>query len=114
MTSVPPPRPPREALEARWLDLTRSVLPGLAVERGWPIRRDHCFQRVLLDAAFGDAWYAHVAQRPAYRAMSDADLARATELAEAAAIGAINVIELNVRSLAYRGKSVPNGRRSAE
>lgn len=55
----------RAALEARWLDLTRRVLPGLAVERGWPIRVDHCFQRALLDAVFEDVWYAHVSARPA-------------------------------------------------
>ena len=40
----------RGALEARWLDLTRRTLPGLSAERRWPVRFDHCFQRILLDA----------------------------------------------------------------
>jgi len=110
----PSPLSLREALEARWLDLTRRVLPGLAVERGWPIRRDHCFQRVLLDATFGGVWYAHVARRPAYRVMSDVDLARATELAESAATNATDVFDLNARSLAYRGKLAASERLSAD
>lgn len=34
-----------------YLALTRDVLPGLASREGcdWPIREDHCFQRVVLD-----------------------------------------------------------------
>ncbi|WP_343346227.1 RNA 2',3'-cyclic phosphodiesterase [Sphingomicrobium sp. XHP0239] len=43
----------RETLEKRWSELTREELPACAAERGWPIRFDHCFQRVLLDNAVG-------------------------------------------------------------
>ena len=35
----------RIALEARWLDLTRRVLPPLAATRDWPVSEDHCFMR---------------------------------------------------------------------
>ena len=53
----------RAALESEWLHLTRVVLPGLTGARGWPIRADHCFQRVLLDVAVGGVWYDAVAER---------------------------------------------------
>ena len=94
----------RAALEARWLDVTRRLLPALAAERGWPIRADHCFQRVLLDAAFGDRWYDHVPGRPAYRTMPEDRLARAVALAQAVADGTLALEPLNVASLGYRCK----------
>lgn len=102
-----PPRPAdrnRAALEARWLDLTRRVLPSLAAERGWPVRADHCFQRILLDNAFGGTWYDFVARRPAYAHADAAALARAVALGEAAAAGTADVAALNRRSLGWRGK----------
>ena len=43
----------RADLEAEWLELTRGILPGLARSRVWPVRADHCFQRILLDAVVG-------------------------------------------------------------
>ena len=95
----------RRALEARWLALTRETLPALAPMRGWPVRADHCFQRILLDNALGGRWYDHVAGRPAYRHLDDAALARAVALGEAAAAGEVDVALLNRRSLAWRGKT---------
>lgn len=92
----------RAALEARWLDLTRRVLPGLAAERGWPIGNDHCFQRVLLDAVFGGVWYDRVAGRPAYRAMSAAMLTDAVKHADAIVDGRADLAELNTQSLVWR------------
>ena len=92
----------REALEARWLDLTRRVLPSLAAERRWPIRHDHCFQRVLLDTVFGGCWYDHVAGRPAYRAIDIAQLRRAVRLAEEVVAGSLNLETLNGTSLTWR------------
>ncbi len=47
----------RKALEQDWLRLTRETLPALALARGWPVRADHCFQRILLDNVFGGRWY---------------------------------------------------------
>lgn len=85
--------------------LTRDTLPGLAAARGWPIRNDHCFQRVLLDVACGARWYDHIAGRPAYRAASDAQLERAVALAEAAVAGDADLAALNRTSLAFRGKA---------
>ncbi|MBB4659124.1 GCN5-related N-acetyltransferase [Parvularcula dongshanensis] len=95
----------RAAIEAEWLDLTRRKLPAVAEARGWPIRFDHCFQRVLLDAAFGDVWYKHVEGRPAYAHASDAALSRAVALGEAILEGRADLPALNRQSLAFRGKA---------
>lgn len=95
----------RDAVQARWLALTRRELPALAVERCWPVRADHCFQRILLDNAFGGIWYDHVAGRPAYAHADPAALARAVALGEAAITGTVDLVELNRRSLDWRGKT---------
>lgn len=94
----------RPALEARWLVLTRERLPALAAARGWPVRADHCFQRILLDHAAGGRWYDHVAGRPAYRHIGADGLARAVALGEAVAAGEADLPALNDRSLAWRGR----------
>lgn len=94
----------RAVLETRWLDLTRRILPALAAEKGWPVRADHCFQRILLDNAFGGIWYDHVPRRPAYSHADRAALARAVALGEAAMAGTTDLDELNRRSLVWRGK----------
>lgn len=92
----------RAALEKRWLELTRQALPALAAERGWPVRADHCFQRILLDNAFGGVWYDFVAGRPAYAHADAAALARAVALGEAAAACTADLAALNRRSLGWR------------
>ncbi len=95
----------RPALEAEWLALTRETLPALAGPRGWPVRADHCFQRIFLDNAVQGRWYDHIARRPAYRHAPDAVLERAVALARAAAAGEADLAVLNRRSLAWRGKN---------
>ena len=95
---------PRAELEARWLHLTRTALPAVAVERGWPVRLDHCFQRILLDAACGGRWYDRIPDRPAYRRCDPAILASAVELGEAVLAGEGDLHALNRRSLGWRGK----------
>jgi hypothetical protein len=92
----------RSELEARWLDLTRVRLPAVAAERAWPVRADHCFQRILLDNACSGVWYDHVPARPAYRHMPLDLLASAVALGEAALSGEGDLVELNRRSLAWR------------
>ena len=98
----------RSALEAEWLDLTRVRLPAVAAERGWPIRFDHCFQRVLLDHAFGGVWYDHVAKRPAYRHADEAALRKAVAAGHAVLRGEADLPALNAQSLRFRGKRVPD------
>ena len=93
----------RDALAARWFALTRETLPALAVAGDWPVRFDHCFQRILLDNAAGGPWRDSIAA-PAWRNAPDGVLARAVELGEAAAAGKADLALLNRRSLAWRGK----------
>ena len=107
---APAPEPSaRAALSARWLDLTRRVLPGMAAAEGWPIRLDHCFMRVCLDAAFGRPWHEAV-RRPALRHMTGAELARAVAVAERVVADPAALFGLNAESLRLRGKA---GRRRA-
>lgn len=94
----------RATLEARWLHLTRQLLPALAPARGWPVRADHCFQRILLDAACGGRWYDTIEKRPAYAHAPEAVLSRAVALAEAAIAGQADLHALNRQSLRWRGK----------
>lgn len=95
----------RDELERRWLKLTRGVMPGLAAERGWPVRFDHCFQRILLDNACGGRWLDLVEGRPAYRAIDEGRLRAAVALAEAVVAGGADLHGLNAQSLAWRGKA---------
>lgn len=94
----------RDALEQRWLVLTRETMPALAVSRGWPVRNDHCFQRILLDAAVGGVWYDAIPKRPAYAHADNALLTRAVELGDAVIDGRADLSALNRQSLAWRGK----------
>ncbi|UUL81322.1 GCN5-related N-acetyltransferase [Sphingomonas qomolangmaensis] len=94
----------REELEAEWLTLTRETLPQAAAARGWPIARDHCFQRVLLDAATGGCWYDAIPGRPAYRHAAPEMLAGAIGLGRAVLAGSEDVAALNLQSLRWRGK----------
>lgn len=92
----------RHELEQRWLQLTREVLPALAPARHWPVQEDHCFQRILLDAACGGVWYDHVAGRPAYRHLDRERLGAAVALAEQVAAGEAELDALNAASLRWR------------
>ena len=89
-------------LVARWFALTRTELPGLAAERGWPIHLDHCFQRVLLDNAVGAPWRTAIPS-PAWRNADDATLRRAIELGEETAAGEADLAALNRHSLLLGG-----------
>lgn len=93
----------RAGLEADWLRLTREVMPSLAAERDWPVRNDHCFQRILLDNASGGVWYAHIAGRPAYRHADAQTLESAVALGQACVAGDENLDALNRQSLKWRG-----------
>ena len=92
----------RPAVEARWLALTRDTMPVAAPGRGWPVRFDHCFQRILLDAACGTVWYDRIEGRPAYAHASDDILREAVRLGEAALEGAVDFAALNRESIALR------------
>ena len=89
---------------AHFKHLTEIALPALAREHHWPIRLDHCFKRICLDAAFHDVWYNHH-PRPAERHLTGEPLARAITCAEAIAAEGLTTLTLrNAESLRYRGK----------
>jgi proline racemase len=86
------------------------TLPGLSAARNWPVREDHCFQRILLDAVFGGVWYDHVKGRPAYRQIDVERLAAVVALGDRLVAGEEDLWALNARSLAWRRA---RGRRAA-
>ncbi len=97
----------REALRRRYRELVDDALPAAAVREGWPIRRDHCFGRVLLDDAVGACWYDVLGRGPgaAYRRLDDDRLAHAVAQGERMLTDGEPVVRaLDDRSLAWRGK----------
>ena len=89
----------------RWRDLVRRVLPSAAVDHPeWPIRLDHCFARVILDAVCERPWREVIAA-PAWRTMDAVQLATAIALAEAIVAGSADLRALDAQSLAWRGKA---------
>ena len=94
----------RERLVARWLDLTRTVLPGMAAAHRWPIRWDHCFMRVCLDNALRRPWH-EVVRRPAIRHLDTAQLQAAITVAERIIADPALLPGLNRSSLDWRRTS---------
>ena len=93
----------RTNLVDRWFELTRTKMPRLAGDRGWPVRFDHCFQRILLDHAAGGPWRDSIGT-PAWRNASDRQLRDAVELGERVVAGSADLTALNRQSLRWRGK----------
>ena len=97
-------------LQARWTHLYRDYLPALAkardpVQKSWPVVLDHCFARIILDNAIGvDRTWTEVLKQPAVKNMSKDQLQASIGLAEKVAKGEAGLVELNERSLSFRGK----------
>ena len=92
---------------AEWERLTKRALPALAAQGHFPIRFDHCFQRVALDAAFGGCWYEHLDRKkgPAIKQIGAEPLARAVAAARRMVEGGVEVVcKLDAQSLCWRGK----------
>ena len=101
---------PHEQQLARFKQLTEVALPRTAREQRWPIRLDHCFKRICLDAAFRDIWYNHLA-KPAERHLAGPALIAALACAEAILAEGLPTLTLrNAESLRYRGKSHPTAK----
>ena len=88
-----------------YLHLTREVLPSLArsSRQDWPVREDHCFQRIVLDTICDGVWYEHV-DRPAYKNLTNDEAQRAVDLCYEIAEGRADLLQLNNQSLIWRGK----------
>ena len=93
-------------LRDEWKRLIGERLPAVAAERGWPIRFDHCFARVLLDDRFGRPWREAI-PAPAWRNLSEADLRALLARGEAVLAGEADLPAMNRRSLDLRGKRGP-------
>lgn len=91
---------------ARYLTLTREVMPRMArqPEIRWPVREDHCFQRIVLDGISGGVWYDHI-PRPAYKHLTEDQAREAVSLCEAIIDGSADLAVLNRQSLVWRGKA---------
>mmetsp|Transcript_19530 Transcript_19530/g.44891 ORF Transcript_19530/g.44891 Transcript_19530/m.44891 type:complete len:258 (+) Transcript_19530:198-971(+) len=100
--------PDRADLVAEWEHLTKAVLPKLASAQRWPIRFDHCFQRVALDAAFEGCWYDHLDRKKgaAIKQITVDDLERAVRAARRMEVEGIAAVRaLDDASLRHRGKA---------
>lgn len=88
-----------------YMRLTKEVLPLLASgdKRNWPVREDHCFQRIVLDTICGGVWHEHL-DRPAYKHLTNGQAQLAVELCQAIAEGRADLKQLNQQSLIWRGK----------
>lgn len=82
-----------------------KILPSLAHSnrQDWPVREDHCFQRIVLDTICGDVWYKHL-DRPAYKNLTHEQAYRAVRLCHEIAKGHADLRQLNNQSLIWRGK----------
>ena len=90
-----------------YLYLTRRVMPELALssKRHWPVSKDHCFQRIVLDTVCGGVWADHIA-RPANKNLSHRQVLAAVQLCQEIITGQTDLAALNRQSLAWRGKSL--------
>ncbi|GJD29351.1 hypothetical protein PMNALOAF_0584 [Methylobacterium adhaesivum] len=91
-----------DAARGRWRELVERRLPQ-AARPDWPVHRDHCFARILLDNTCGGPWRESV-RAPAWANLSADQCAAAIGLGEAVLAGRADLDVLNRRSLALRGK----------
>lgn len=96
-------------LRNQYLELTNHVLPNLAISRQFPVRANHCFQRIILDNLFGRCWYEVLERKrePAYKQLTEAQLEAAIALAQAIIAQPDSYVHrLNQNSLHWRGKAI--------
>lgn len=97
-------------LRASWTTLYKHTLPTLAiskspVQKRWPVHIDHCFARIILDSVIGvDAPWTAKLRAPAWKNMSVEQLKDAIDVGQQIALGALDLAELDDKSLALRGK----------
>ncbi len=85
--------------------LTKEILPSLerTSKHNWPVRKDHCFQRIVLDTICGGVWYAHQ-DPPAYKNLTHDQAQRAVNLCREIEKGNAEPQRMNDQSLIWRGK----------
>ena len=94
-----------EELVSYYIKMTKETMPQLArtTHKNWPVRNDHCFQRIILDTLFGGIWYDHL-PRPAYKHLSHEQALQAVNLCNDIIAGTADLVALNRQSLLWRRK----------
>ena len=94
-----------QLLVDQYLIMTKEVMPKMAREpaNNWPVRNDHCFQRIVLDSVCQGVWYESI-DRPAYKNLSHAQAKLAVKLCNEIIAGQVDLSQLNLQSLTWRGK----------
>ena len=94
-----------DKLVAEYRQLTTRVMPEMARDPAcnWPVKHDHCFQRIVLDTISGGVWYDHI-PRPAYKHLDPDQAKRAVALCRDIIDGLADLDRLNAQSLVWRGK----------
>ncbi|MDE8348525.1 MAG: hypothetical protein POG74_03450 [Acidocella sp.] len=89
----------------RYRHLTGTVMPALAkdTDYNWPVRNDHCFQRIILDTVCDGVWYSYIAP-PAHKNLTLEQAVRAVELCGGIIAGRIDLTKLNKQSLIWRSE----------
>ena len=92
-------------LVSNYIEMTKKTMPSLAntTHKNWPVRNDHCFQRIILDTVCGGIWYDHL-PRPAYKHLSHEQALQAVNLCNDIIAGKADLVALNRQSLMWRGK----------
>ena len=107
-------------LRAEWKSIYSKTLPSLALSKSptqevWPVHRDHCFARIILDSVtgYGKPWTSRL-KSPAVKNMSPEQLRRCVSLGHAIAEGREDLSSLDAQSVEARGKAqkpAVNGKR---
>jgi hypothetical protein len=82
-----------------WRRLVQETMPAQASQRGWPVATPDGFVRVLLDHVYDGPWERHAGGE---EAVGPFELVLAIEAGERALAGAVDLSEINRRSLAAR------------
>lgn len=100
------------AVRVAWRRLVDQTLPRAArAHPDWPVFRNHCFARILLDNACGIMWREAI-EPPAWRNTPAPVLQTAIDLGESVLNGEADLWALNDRSLILRDKK-PHGKKPA-
>ena len=85
----------REELVVFYIEMTKETMPQLATttHKNWPVRNDHCFQRIILDTLCGGIWYDHL-PRPAYKHLSHKQALQAVNLCNNIIAGTVDLVAL--------------------
>jgi hypothetical protein len=89
----------------QYLIMTKETMPEMARKASstWPVKHDHCFQRIVLDSVCQGVWYESI-KRPAYKHLTYPQAELAVKLCNEIIAGQVDLSGLNLQSLTWRGK----------